>query len=184
MNKITFFRESLKNLRTTGSVVRSSKYLCAGMLKPIDFGNAKIIVEMGAGDGVFTRLILAQMKPDAALLCFEINPIFCEALRQIEDPRFFLIEDSAEKINEYLLQMNLEGADYVISGIPFIALPNDLSYRIVRSAFKGLKKGGTYVQFHYATILKRMYQTIFGNLAVKFVALNIPPAFVMICVKQ
>ena len=184
MNKITFFKESVRNIRTTGSVIRSSKYLCDGMLKPIDFSQARVIVELGAGDGVMTRQILAHMQPDATLLCFEINPIFCETLRKIEDPRFVLIEDSAEYLDNYLQKKNLPRADYVVSGIPFIALPNDLSYRIVRSAFKGLKIGGTYIQFHYATILKRMYQTIFGNLAIRFIALNFPPAFVMVCVKQ
>ncbi len=139
---------------------------------------------MGAGDGTLTRRILAKMKPDAVLLCFEINPMFCKLLREINDSRLILIEDSAEFLDGYLKQNGLPDADYIISGIPFIALPRDCSYRIVRSAFKGLKVGGSYIQFHYATILKRMYQTIFGNLSIRFIPLNIPPAFVMVCVKH
>jgi phospholipid N-methyltransferase len=73
-------------MRTTGSIIRSSKYLCKAMIKPIDFNKANVIVELGAGDGVLTHYILNRMKPQAKLLCFEINPKFCEVLKQMSCP--------------------------------------------------------------------------------------------------
>jgi phospholipid N-methyltransferase len=184
MSKLAFFRESLRNLRTTGAIARSSRFLVKEMLKPIDFQNAKVIVELGAGDGVLTFEILSRMSPDAKLLCFEINPQFCEILRGIEDKRFQLIEDSAEHLYEYVEKLGFKEVDYVISAIPFVALPDELSYSIVGGCHKALKKTGLYIQFHYSTMIKKMYQHIFGNVDINFVALNIPPAFVMICIKQ
>lgn len=181
---LSFLKEGLMNMRTTGSIVRSSKHLVKEMLKPIDFKNAKIIVELGAGDGVLTKEILSQMQPDARLLCFEINPEFCKLLKEIDDKRFILIEDSAETLHACLQEMNIKEVDYVISGIPFVTLPDDLSYSIVRGCHKSLKKAGLYIQFHYSTLIKEMYQRIFGNVDINFVARNLPPAFVMICIKQ
>jgi phospholipid N-methyltransferase len=75
------------------------------MLQPIDFARAQVIVELGAGNGIFTHEILRRMRPDAVLICFEIHPKFCEMLREnISDKRFMLIEDSAENLQKHLEQ--------------------------------------------------------------------------------
>jgi phospholipid N-methyltransferase len=184
MDGLAFLKESIKSMRTTGAIARSSKYLCREMLKPIDFKKAKVIVELGAGDGVMTQQILQHLKPDGRLICFEINPQFCEILRGIKDERFVLIEDSAEHINEQLRTLGIQEADYIVSAIPYMMLPEDLSNNIVKSSFKALKKKGLYIQFHYSTFIQRMYKRIFGNVKITFVPLNVPPAFVMICEKN
>lgn len=181
---LSFFKTSLRNFRTTGAIARSSKFLVKEMMKPIDFKQAKVIVELGAGDGVMTFEILKLMQPNSRLLCFEINPQFCEILRGINDDRFILIEDSAEMLGEHLRQLNIQDVDVIISAIPFVALPDELSESIVTGCFKALKKRGLYIQFHYSTLIKRMYKKIFGNIDINFVPLNIPPAFVMICEKK
>lgn len=154
------------------------------MIKPINFKEAKVIVELGAGDGVMTFEILKHMNPNTHLLCFEINPQFCEILRGIQDERFILIEDSAEQLGAHLQRLNMPEADFIISAIPFVALPDELSESIVQGCFKVLKKNGLYIQFHYSTMIKKMYKKIFGNIDINFVPLNIPPAFVMICEKK
>ena len=58
MNNIAFLKESIKNIKTVGTFTRSSKFLCRGMVKHVDFENAHTIVELGAGDGVITKHIL------------------------------------------------------------------------------------------------------------------------------
>ena len=90
MGTIKFFRESVKNLKTVGTITRSSKYLCKGMIKPVDFSKAKVLVELGAGDGVVTKHILENMRKDAKLLAFELNPKFCEQIREIQDERLII----------------------------------------------------------------------------------------------
>lgn len=181
---LSFLKESIRNLRTTGAVVRSSKFLVREMLKPINFKQAKVVVELGAGDGAVTFEILKKLQPQSRLLCFEINSQFCDILREIDDDRFILIEDSAENLHEYLKKLAIEEVDYIVSAIPFVALPDDLSTNIVQGCYNVLKKNGLYIQFHYSTLIKKMYETIFGNIDIVFVPLNIPPAFVMICEKK
>ncbi len=185
MNHLDFFKESLKNLRTTGAVARSSKYLVRQMMQPIDFVHAKIVIELGAGDGVLTIELLNRMSPDALLLCFEINAEFCKMLREaIDDPRFILIEDSAENLEKHLQEHGFTQADYIMSAIPFISLPNELVHRIVFVCHKVLKNKGLYIQYHYSSFIQKMYRKFFDHVEVEFVPLNIPPAFVMICEKK
>ena len=70
--KFNFFKEAVKNYKTSGTVVPSSKYLANKMLKDIDFSSAKLIVELGPGNGVITHDILKKLSPDATLICFEL----------------------------------------------------------------------------------------------------------------
>jgi len=184
MKKFNFFRESIKNIKTTGTIARSSKFLCKGMIKPVDFDKANVIVELGAGDGVITEHIFRHMKKDSTLLAFEVNKKFCEQIRQIKDDRLIVIEDSAEKLGEYLEKNNLGKADYVISAIPFVTVPEDLAKSIITTSKNNMKTNGLFVQVHYSLLVKKFYESIFGNVDVSWVPLNIPPAFVLVSEKM
>lgn len=181
MNRLQFLKEGIKNLRTTGTVTPSSRYLCQAMIKSIDFKHAKVIVELGAGDGVVTRHILRKMRPDAKLLCFEVQASFCEMLRQIDDDRLVVIEDSAEELPTYLANYGFEKACNVVSAIPFVILPKELSEKIITICRDHLKPGGTFSQIHYSTLRKSTYEGIFKRVKMSFTPLNIPPAFVFTC---
>lgn len=184
MKKFDFLVEGLKDLKTVGTITRSSNSLCKNMIKHVNFQDADLIVELGAGDGVITRFILEKMKPDARLLVFEINPRFCTILREIGDERLVVAEASAEDIEDFMQDLNAVKVDYVISALPFVALPKALGFDIVGKCHRFLKQGGRYVQVHYSLLSKKLYQGIFGNVDVNFVPLNVPPAFVLVCEKR
>ena len=154
------------------------------MVRHVDFDNAKTIVELGAGDGVITKHILKRMKKDSILLSFEVNEEFCKKLRAINDPRLVVVEDSAEKLGHYLKEQDLEYIDFIVSAIPFVALPDDLGLSIVQTCHHYLKKGGLFIQVHYSLLAKKLYQSVFGNVDINFVAINIPPAFVLVSEKR
>jgi phospholipid N-methyltransferase len=152
------------------------------MVEHIDRENDKFIVEFGAGDGVITKYILEQMPKDCKLLSFEINEQLFQVLENIQDSRLIPIFDSAENIQTYLEQYGIEKVDTIISSIPFVVLPTELTIDILMLSKKYLKPGGLFVQFHYSKILKDLYRAIFGNYETKIVLLNTPPAFVFKCV--
>lgn len=181
MSRISFFLESIKNMKSTGTITRSSKFICKEMTSYVDFKNAKVLVELGAGDGVITKHILKQMRPDAKLLVFEISDVFCDSIREINDDRMVIIQDSAENLGKYLKDLGLNEAHDVISAIPFVVLPDELSNKIIKEVRKYLRPGGTMVQLHYSTLSKKLYENIFENVRIKFVPLNIPPAFLHVC---
>lgn len=184
MKRIDFLKEGLKDLKTVGTITRSSRYLCKNMIKHINFQEADLIVELGGGDGVITRFILDKMKPNAKLLVFEVNPKFCDILRNIGDDRLVVAEDSAEKLEDYLDRLGAGKVDYVVSALPFVALPKELGLDIVSKCHQFMKQGGRYVQVHYSLLTKKLYQTVFGNVDVNFVPLNVPPAFVLVSEKK
>lgn len=184
MKRIDFLVEGLKDLKTVGTITRSSRYLCKNMIKHINFQEADLIVELGAGDGVITRFILEKMKPEAKLLVFEVNPKFCDILRNIGDDRLIVAEDSAEELESYLRGLQVSKLDYVISALPFVALPKELGLDIVSKCHQFMKQGGRYVQVHYSLLTKKLYQGVFGNVDVNFVPLNVPPAFVLVSEKK
>ena len=184
MKRLEFFKQSMRNLKTVGTITRSSKFVCKEMINHVDFKNSKVLVELGAGDGVITKHILSAMGPNTKLLSFEVNHAFCEVMRKIEDDRLIVVEDSAEKLQYYIDELGAGQPDFIISAIPFVAMPEDLSYKIVRSCEKSLQPNGKYIQIHYSLLLKKMYKSVFGNVDVNFVPLNIPPAFVLVSEKR
>lgn len=184
MSNIAFFREGIKNIKTIGSIVRSSRFLCKGMVKHVDFENAKTIIELGAGDGVITKHILKNMREDAVLLSFEVNKIFCDRLRKINDPRLVVIEDSAENLSKYVKEQNVEHVEFIVSALPFVSLPDELGVSIVNECHKYLKLDGSFIQVHYSLLTKKLYEKVFGNVDINFVPMNIPPAFVLVSKKS
>lgn len=179
MGSLEFLQESLKNMKTIGTVIRTSRFTSRAITDLIDFEHAKVIVELGAGDGAITHHILDKMNSDAILIVFEVNKPFCEILEKIDDTRIIIIPDSAEKLSEYLGTMNIEFVDCIISAIPFVVLPDELAEVILYECKKKLKRGGDFIQIHYSLLKKKMYEEIFGSTKINFVALNIPPVFIM-----
>lgn len=183
--KLDFLRQSLRNLRMTGSVAPSSRFLCRRIADKIDPEKTGVVVELGPGDGVITDYILKRLHPDSRLLVFEINDTFVAKIKtRFDDPRLMLIHDSAAHMGRHFEKMGIEKVDYIVSGIPFVMLDEALSEAIIQECRHWLATGGLFVQFHYSPLLLKVYRRIFGNARVEFIPLNIPPALVITCYKN
>jgi phospholipid N-methyltransferase len=183
--RIEFLRESLRNLRLTGSVAPSSRFLCRAVASKIEPLNAQTVVELGPGDGVITRFILNRLRPDSRLIIFEVNPVFVEKIRAtFDDPRMVIIHDSAENMGQHFQALGIEEVDYFVSGIPFVMLPESLAEQVTALCKSWLREKGKFIQFHYSPLLLGLYRRVFGNLKMEIVALNIPPAIVVSCEKR
>jgi len=177
MGRGRFFEIAIHDIKTAGTVTPSSKFLIDKMLEPIDFSTAKVIIELGAGDGCVTKEILRRMTPDAELYAFEMKSEFCEILSEIDDVRLHIIPDSAEEIEKYV---PVE-ANYVISGLPMTNFSKELKLKILTAAKKKLKSNGKYIQFSYFPIAYFDYKKVFDKVDLMFTPLNLPPAFVYVC---
>ncbi|WP_299459039.1 ribose ABC transporter permease [uncultured Microscilla sp.] len=181
MNRLQFFFEATKNIRQAGTITQSSRFLIRKMLLPIDFSEAKIIVELGAGNGCITKAILEKMQPDAKLLSFEVNPKFVDLLGEIKDERLQIIADSAENIPQHLAQHNATHTQAVVSGLPLAIFPKELNTNIMNAIKNTLTPDGVYTQFQYSLTSFGMLKKQFTSVRRDFTPLNIPPAFVYIC---
>ena len=183
MSKLKFFIEGLKNFREVGTVTRSSPALAKKMVSFIDGNEALTIVELGAGDGVVTRYILDKMSPNSKLVSIELNKKLFKLLAEIDDPRLIPVCGNVKNLESILTDLGIEEIDVLLSAIPFIVMPKKEAESIVTTCKNLLKKGGYYIQVHYAKSLKKFYERIFGNISVHFVAMNVPPAYSFVCIK-
>jgi len=182
--QFNFIKAFLKNPKRIGAFTPSSHFLANKLIEPINFNSAKCIVELGAGTGCVTKKILRKMSKNCTLLCFEIDPLFIEQLKQnFNDPRLKIIQDSAENLDRYLREFNFEKVDFIVSGLPLVILPKTATNKILSRIRCNLKQGGKYTQLQYSLIGIKKIERMFPCLITHFVLLNFPPAFVYVCTK-
>jgi len=169
MKYIKFVKEFLKHPKQVGAIAESSSFLARAMAEHI--GNAVNVVEFGPGTGSVTKEILKRLPADGQLTCLEINPKFCEDLKKIKDSRLKVINDDVRHFSRYV-----KNYDCVLSSLPLAVFEKSQRDKII--ALSGRAK--TYIQFQYTPFLRPKLKKYFENVEVKFVPLNIPPAFVYV----
>ena len=174
----------LKNPKQTGAVAQSSKFLTNEMLKKSDFKKSKYIVELGPGMGTFTKQILKKAKPDAKIVCFEVNEKFCSHLsKSFHDKQLIVLNAGADKIRINLKRLGIREADCIISGLPFRNFSSAIKKKIIQEVKKSLSDNGRFILFQYTTGMGNILKAHFDKVKRKFVVLNLPPAFVYVCEK-
>src|SRR3984893_16907773 len=148
---LLFARNFFRHPRMLGSIVPSSRFLIKQLLEPIDWAQARVIVEYGPGVGGITAEILRRMSPNAILIAIETNPEFVCFLRSsAEDERLHVVEGSAESVVEILRQHGHEKASYVISGIPFSTISAPVRERILRRTCSVLEPRGSFLVYQFS----------------------------------
>src|SRR5215831_14347709 len=129
---LLFAKNFLQHPKMLGSLIPSSRFLIDRLLSKVDWNRARTIVEYGPGVGTITSHILERMAPNARLVVFEMNEDFVRYLRRaFPDPRLHVVHGSAENVGKELDRLELEGADYIISGIPYTTMPEQLRETIM-----------------------------------------------------
>lgn len=183
MTRSLFFRQYLQNLRTVGAVAPSSRYLARKMVEAINFEDAKVIVEYGPGTGAVTTELAKRIQHDTKLLVIETNEAFCQHLQKQykTHPSIEIIHDSASNTPRLLEDRGLARPDYIISGLPFAALPAEVSQMILDSTVTLLGKKGVFVTFQYTLLKRELFESYFDTIRITQEVRNIPPAYVFRC---
>jgi phospholipid N-methyltransferase len=177
-----FFRNFFRHPRMLGSIIPSSRFLIKQLLEPIDWDQARVIVEYGPGVGGITAEILRRMRPDARLIAIEMNPDFVKFLRRnLVDERFQVVEASAADVKEIMLKFGHTKADYIISGIPLGSMPSTVREPILHNTREALAAGGSFLVFQFTTRVLPDLNRVFHYVKRKFEPLNILPAHLFIC---
>ena len=183
MKALRFLKQYVSKPRSVGAVLPSSKNLANKMIEDIKFENAKCIVEFGPGTGIFTEKLIGSRAKDTVLIIMETNEEFYNDLKNKykNQKNMYIINDSAEKIGDYLKAYNIDKADYIISGLPFASLPKNISKDILSNTNVFLKESGSFILFQYTMLKKDFIESFFNIVKVKKSWINIPPAYVLIC---
>ena len=175
--------------RSVGAIVPSSDALARAMIAPIDFANARTIVEFGPGTGVMTAAILNRLSPDTKYVGIEINEAFHRTLTiRFPDLQFF--NRGAQDVTDILAALGIDSCDAIVCGLPWASLPIELQNRIMAGMLQVLRPGGVFVTFAYlqglvlpaAGALRRRLKAEFSRVeTTRIVWGNVPPAFAYVC---
>jgi phospholipid N-methyltransferase len=169
------------SLRTSGTIMPSSRFLVNRLLAGIDFAQATTIVELGVGTGCVTREILRRMRRDARLISLEINPAFIEMGRRIHDARLTLRNACASDLLGVLDAEGVDAVDAVVSSLPLRIMDQGLVDRILDVSRDALRPDGRFHQYQYSLSHYEKLAHRYADVDVRFTVRNTPPAFVYGC---
>jgi phospholipid N-methyltransferase len=175
-----FFRGFLEHPGMVGSVIPSSRVTIDAMLERVDWKNCKLFVEYGPGVGTFCPYILERLPPGGQLLVIDTNPRFIEYLREtIDDTRFHAVLGSAVDVETYVAKLGHEKADYVLSGLPFSSLPEEVATAIVDATQRVIRIGGAFLTYQFRPRAKELTEQYFDTVDTGYVWRNIPPCLLV-----
>lgn len=174
---LLFAKNFVKHPKMLGSVIPSSRFLIEKLLAPVDWDKARLFVEYGPGIGNISVEVLRRMHPDAKLVLFELNDDFADFLRTtFRDPRLIVQHRSAGDIGQVLAEHGLGQADYIISGIPFSTMPEDIRNEIADATYAALAPGGQFLVYQFSPKVLEVLQPRFTRIDRDFEPINVPPA--------
>lgn len=159
-----------------GAAFPTSQFVIEKLLAPIDFENAQLIVEYGAGVGNISVEILRRMRKDATLLVFELNQDLIKFLKtEYHDDRLIVWGQSAADVEDVLRENNLGQADYIISTIPFSTMPSSVAQRITQATKTVLKADGKFLIYQYTAKILEFLKPYFKHIDRSYEIVNVPP---------
>ena len=179
---LLFAKNFLQHPKMLGSLIPSSRFLVDRLLSKIYWKRARTIVEYGPGVGTITGRILQRMSAHTRLIVFEMNEDFVAYLkRSFPDKRLHVVHGSAERVQRELARLRIDGADYIISGIPFTTMPVALRETIMRESRRALNPGGSVLVYQFTRAVLPYLKSHFDHIDQDFEPLNILPARLFYC---
>jgi len=199
MNKIVghaadiarFLKHFVTSPQKTGAILPSSRGLARIMAEDMGINKAKLVIDVGAGTGVFTGEALRHIRTGTRVIAIEINPHFAKVIRQ-RYPRVIVISDSVEHISKHMKAIGHRHADVILCSLPWSHFPKPLQVRLLNAMVAALKPGGRFSTFayihsswwpnarHFHRLLKARFRKVTRTRIAWF---NVPPAFVHRCIK-
>jgi len=183
MKKANYIKLFLKD-KMVAAVVPTSSFGVKKLCRAIDFKKDIVIVEYGPGSGVFTKYLLHNMNAESRIIAIESNSNFVNILKEIKDSRLLVFNDKVQNLNEILEKLDKPAIDYIISGIPFSYIKEDLKMRIIKNTYESLAKGGKFLVYQYSNHIKKYLSKYFQSINSTFEILNIPTLFIFEAVKD
>ncbi len=186
-DKKLFIQAMLKNPLSVGAVTPSSRALAQKMIEGISPNKDSIILELGVGTGAVTSEIASILPDHDSYLGIEINPELATFVQK-QFPQLRVLNVDACGVFELHKGLELGRVSHILSGIPFVSLPKEISQKIFDEIGTFMENGCEfrtfqYVHGYYSLPAKRLrsYMTErFGPMHKSQVVMkNIPPAVVL-----
>jgi phosphatidylethanolamine/phosphatidyl-N-methylethanolamine N-methyltransferase len=144
-----FLQSFVKNPLTVGAISPSSADLALKMIKDVHADKNNVAVEIGCGTGAITKYLETLIPDRESYIGIEIDKDFVTNLeKDFPDLRF--VCDDACKTESILKNNSVGKVSYIISGLPFVVLPKEMSNGILIEIDKLMKHGCLFRTFQYA----------------------------------
>ncbi|MBL0941471.1 MAG: methyltransferase domain-containing protein [Alphaproteobacteria bacterium] len=175
---LLFFRRWLRHPLRLGAVIPSSPALTRLVCRQIALKDDRIIVELGAGTGCLTRMLLEMGIPHDRLYVVELDPELCEYLKKTM-PTVNVIQGNACDLAKLLPSEWVGKVSTVISGMPMTAMPKEVQRKIIDASFAVMDHEGELFQYTYRP-MSPLAASHFGlsQTRVGVAFRNLPPATV------
>lgn len=182
---IQFLQAFLKNPLHVGAITPSSPDLALQMIEDVEPNEHNIVLELGVGTGSFTKPISQIVSCDKSYLGVEISRDFVKALKK-EYPNLRFVCGNATKLQKLHEKSGLGKVGYIISGIPFVTLPNEVGDEILTEISKFMDAGCMFRTFQYAhgyympsaVKLRKFMRSRYGKARKSpLIVKNVPPAY-------
>jgi phosphatidylethanolamine/phosphatidyl-N-methylethanolamine N-methyltransferase len=144
---MSILTEFLRHPLLTGAVAASSPALARTMTEGIGLEQARTVVELGPGTGVFTDAIRRRVPSSARIIAIEINGHLAANLadRYRGEP-----VDVVHASAVHLASLVDSPVDAVVSGLPWSVMAEPVRLRILDAVTAVLARTGTFTTFAYA----------------------------------
>ena len=193
----TFAFAAATDFQSIASIAPSSRHLAHAMLEGLPIDTASTVVELGAGTGAITRVLLERLPRHATLLAFEINPELIKCLKEsFSDPRLVLVNSSAENLGQVLRRRGYERVDAVVSSLSLRFMPDDRQRLLLETLDSFMDERSVYTQYQYVHGLRfengkaqrhsslPFLSQYFDSIHCRTIWRNLPPARVFTCLRK
>jgi phosphatidylethanolamine/phosphatidyl-N-methylethanolamine N-methyltransferase len=172
-----FFKRWLANPLQMGSIVPSSRALCARIAAAVRRAPDEYVLELGAGTGVVSQALVEHGVPAEKLVVVEIVPDMAAHLRRVL-PGVNVIQGDAFELGRAIPEAWKGRIGTAICGIPLVMLPLAQQRRFV-DAVESVAPGRGFLLYSYCITspLPKKALGLEGE-RVAWTPLNFPPASV------
>lgn len=179
-----FLGKFLRHGTAIASLAPSSRWLARTTVGNVAWDRARVVVELGAGTGPITRVLVEKAPPECRLVVLERDPDFAKILRErySDRPNCDVVEGDVRDLAAIMAERGIARADYVISGLPVPSFPKDLQRDLFRKVKQLLAPEGTFNQItEMPWVYWRFYRRFFDEVSFVFEPRNLPPAGAYFC---
>lgn len=166
--RLTFWREFLKNHQEVGALFATGKSASVELARPTtsDKRPHRTILEVGAGDGPVTQILLKNLRAGDVLWVVELNKHLTKKLEhnlknQIAEARSrgATVHVLCADIRKVTADQPNKSFDHIVSTLPFNGLPVELIKEVMSEYMRVLKPGGevTYIEYLILRRIKRLF---------------------------
>lgn len=184
---LQFLQGFIKKPTTVGAIAPSSPELALKMIEDVKADEKNVVLEIGCGTGAITKYLQKLIPNRKSYIGIEIERNFVDSL-EAEFPNLNIVCGDACNASEIIAEHQLGKVSYIISGLPFVVLPKEVSDGILDEVDKMMEKGCLFRTFQYAhgynlSPAKKFRQRLnekYGTVEKSSLVLkNIPPAYTL-----